>query len=214
MSELVQGSTEWHAWRKKGIGSSEIASIMGLNPYTTREHVFKIKTGQIEPEDISQKYAVKRGNDLEPYARDLFNNLSGLNYVPKTFVDTTYKQLKYSSDGWDEATGDIIEVKCMGDRNHCKVLDTKKVLDYYIPQCQWGLMISYARVCWFISYRPEHEVPITAIEVKPDVAFIKEMRAEALKFWSEVEDYLALSKENSGDVTGSTTYGRDSSTSV
>ncbi len=33
--DLEQGTPEWLEWRKNGIGSSDIATIMGANPYQT-----------------------------------------------------------------------------------------------------------------------------------------------------------------------------------
>lgn len=39
-------SAEWHAQRAKGIGGSDVAAILNLSPWTTREELFRLKTGQ------------------------------------------------------------------------------------------------------------------------------------------------------------------------
>jgi putative phage-type endonuclease len=63
------------ARRRSGIGSSDIAAIMGLNKYRTPLDVWEEKTGRSEPEDLSGKIEVAAGNALEEtvaqfYARE------------------------------------------------------------------------------------------------------------------------------------------------
>lgn len=189
MDELTQGSKEWHEWRALGLGSTAASTILGVNPYMNLERLFLEKTGQLKPEDISRKYAVVRGQALEPYARNLFNEMTGFNYAPKAFVDDIAPELRYSCDGWDEASTDIIEIKCMGLKNHQKVIDTQAAIDYYVPQCLWGMMVSNAKRCWFVSYNPDHEQPLVAIDIRPDPILTKEMRTQALHFWKRILEF-------------------------
>lgn len=63
---------EWLNARKKGIGGSDAAAILGLNPYISNVDLWKIKTGRMEQKDISDKDCVKYGNKLEPVLIDLF----------------------------------------------------------------------------------------------------------------------------------------------
>ena len=50
---------QWLQERKKGIGGSDAAAVLGLNPYMTNVDLWKIKTGRKEQEDISEKPFVK-----------------------------------------------------------------------------------------------------------------------------------------------------------
>ena len=52
------GRTEWLQERKKGIGGSDAAAILGLNPYMSNVDLWEIKTGRKEQEDISEKEIV------------------------------------------------------------------------------------------------------------------------------------------------------------
>lgn len=63
---------EWLANRKNGIGGSEIASVMGLNPWMTNIDLWEIKTGRKAAEDISEKPHVKYGSEAEEHLRKLF----------------------------------------------------------------------------------------------------------------------------------------------
>lgn len=51
--------------RKSGIGGSDAGAVLGLNRYKTPVDVWLEKTGQIEPEDISEKDHIIFGNLLE-----------------------------------------------------------------------------------------------------------------------------------------------------
>ena len=51
----MQNHDAWLDMRKKGIGGSDAGAIMGYNPWTSPFALWMEKTGQTEPEDISQK---------------------------------------------------------------------------------------------------------------------------------------------------------------
>jgi predicted phage-related endonuclease len=69
---ILKDREEWLKNRMKGIGGSEISAVIGCNPYMDNITLWKIKTGQIEPEDISDKPFVKYGHDAEHHLRELF----------------------------------------------------------------------------------------------------------------------------------------------
>lgn len=63
---------QWREARKSGIGGSDVASIMGLNKYSSPLEVWLIKTGKQEAPDLSDKQAVEWGNILEDVVTDKF----------------------------------------------------------------------------------------------------------------------------------------------
>lgn len=113
------GRTEWLEERKKGIGGSDAAAIIGQNPYMTNVELWEIKTGRKEQEDVSEKDAVKFGVAAEDHIRQMFM----LDY-PKFYVKheefKTYENIKHpfirgSFDGeiTDGETGrnGVLEIK-------------------------------------------------------------------------------------------------------
>lgn len=64
--------------RKAGLGGSDTATILGLNPYKSSYQLWLEKTGRSEPEDISNKFAVKRGNDMESLVAKWFTDETGM----------------------------------------------------------------------------------------------------------------------------------------
>lgn len=64
---------EWLQLRQEtGIGGSDAGTVLGLNPWCSNLELWKIKTGQVIPEDISDKPAVKFGKVAEEHIRELF----------------------------------------------------------------------------------------------------------------------------------------------
>lgn len=54
----------WLAERAKGIGASEVSTILGLNPYESAFELYLRKTGQLPPKDES--LAMWLGHEMEP----------------------------------------------------------------------------------------------------------------------------------------------------
>lgn len=63
---------EWLAARQKGIGASDAACILGLNPWKSNVQLWEEKTGRRQPEDIGDKAVVKYGKAAEQHLRELF----------------------------------------------------------------------------------------------------------------------------------------------
>lgn len=58
------GSPEWHSERSKGIGGSEVGTILGLNPYESAYALWAKKTGKI-PSEIKENWAIRFGKAFE-----------------------------------------------------------------------------------------------------------------------------------------------------
>lgn len=110
---------EWLEERKKGIGGSDAAVILGLNPYKNNIRLWEEKTGKVQAEDISDKPYVKYGTQAEDLLRELFK-LDFPQYEVSHDENTIIKHPKYpflfaSIDGQlvDKETGElgILEIK-------------------------------------------------------------------------------------------------------
>ena len=68
MSYTIIENADHAAWlesRTLGIGGSDAAAILGLNPYKSNVELFDEKTGRRMPKDISDKPYVKYGTEAE-----------------------------------------------------------------------------------------------------------------------------------------------------
>lgn len=94
----------WLQARAGRIGGSDASAILGMNPYRTNIELWQIKTGQLVPEDISEKPYVKYGTEAEQYLRELFR-LDFLEYQVFYVENNMWLNDKYpfahaSLDGW------------------------------------------------------------------------------------------------------------------
>jgi putative phage-type endonuclease len=64
--------TEWLAERGKGIGGSEAAAILGMNPYMSNVELWEYKTGRREREDKDSEY-MEYGRKAEKPLIELFS---------------------------------------------------------------------------------------------------------------------------------------------
>jgi putative phage-type endonuclease len=67
---------QWHAERRKGIGGSDTAALLGESPYQSLYGLWLDKTGQAD--DVEQTDAMRRGNWLEPHLADWFTEKTGI----------------------------------------------------------------------------------------------------------------------------------------
>ena len=103
---ILKDQEEWLKNRMKGIGGSEISAVIGCNPYMDNITLWKIKTGQIEAEDISDKEYVEYGHNSEHHLRELFKldfPEYSVNYIENnSFYNDKYPFARASLDGWLE----------------------------------------------------------------------------------------------------------------
>ena len=81
MKNLIRISTtdmtrkEWLEERRKAIGGSDTAGILGQNPYATPYTIWADKTRRLPEKEDNE--AMRQGRDLEQYVADRFTELSG-----------------------------------------------------------------------------------------------------------------------------------------
>lgn len=68
---------QWLAIRRTGIPSSEIATVLGENPYKTPYAFYQETIGEWTPDDLSDNEAVEVGIDLEEYCGRKFSERTG-----------------------------------------------------------------------------------------------------------------------------------------
>ena len=98
--ELVDISTlseqDWHVWRSKGIGGSDLAAIMGLSPWATCRDIYYKKVGVVgaldKEADKVNWVAKEVGHLLEPLVAKIFESKTGLKpfAVRKMFAHPKY----------------------------------------------------------------------------------------------------------------------------
>ena len=100
---------EWLKQREKGIGSSEVATILGLNPWDTPYMLWRRKKGLDAPKP--QNFAMKAGHYLEDAVSRFYSDESGREIIKRSagdwlIVDKDAPYLRVSPDRlfWVDAT--------------------------------------------------------------------------------------------------------------
>lgn len=99
--KLKHNSPEWLAFRRKGIGASDAAAVLGLSNWKTNQELWEEKVGLRQPKDLSGNERVKYGTDAEKHLIGLFK----LQYADKYKVKVD-KSVIYLRDGFQFASLD------------------------------------------------------------------------------------------------------------
>lgn len=177
---MEQGTTAWHEFRAKGIGSSDAPTIMGVSPWSTPYQLWEEKCGFVK-RDVSN-YATKRGHDLEPVARANYELETGLMMPPTLAVHQHYDWLRASLDGFNKDENIVLEIKCPGKDDH-ELAINGKVPEKYYPQLQHQLLVTGAKVAHYYSFDGNKAV---LIEVMPNLEYIDELFLSEREFWNKV----------------------------
>lgn len=193
---------EWLQERKKGIGGSDAAVILGLNPYKNNIKLWEEKTGKTQAEDISNRPYVKYGTQAEDLLRELFK-LDFPQYEVTHEENTIIKHPQYpflfaSLDGQlvDKETGElgILEIKTTNILQSMQKEKWKeKVPDNYFCQVLHYLNVtgySFAILKAQLKYDYDGEIrletkhyKILRSEFEEDIKYLER---EEIKFWEFV----------------------------
>ena len=194
---------EWLQARAGRIGGSDASAILGMNPYRTNIELWQIKTGQLVPEDISDKPYVKYGTEAEQYLRELFK-LDFPEYQVcyeenNMFLNGKYPFGHASLDGW------LIDQNGRVGIWECKTTNIlqsmqKEKWDHRIPDNYYIQILHYLLITEFdfailkaqlksefggeIYIQTKH-YKIERSEVQADIDLLE---ASERKFWKQVQE--------------------------
>lgn len=200
---ILSSREEWLKHRMQGIGGSEISAVVGLNPYMSNVDLWELKTGAVEPEDISDKPYIKYGTQAEPLLRDLFK-LDFPQYEVFYEENNSFRNSKFpwalaSLDGWirDEngrvgvwecKTTNILQSMQKEKWNHqipsnyyCQVLFYMAVIEADFAILKAQLKTEFEGV----PYLQTRHYFIERADVQEDMDYLMEKGAE---FWESVKN--------------------------
>lgn len=120
---------DWLEYRKKGIGGSDVAAIMGISPFATIRDLFYNKTGVqpvIQEEEESNWVAKEVGHRLEDLVAEIFSKKTGLEVFP---VRVMFRHPLYLL---------ALKVLISRRRHHCQTSDLNQQL-LVLKETQWKL---------------------------------------------------------------------------
>lgn len=182
---LEHGSIEWHAARRRGIGSSDAPTIMGASPW---KNILELYEEKIATETKhTDNWAMARGRELEPVARDLYEIEYGLEMPPKLVKHKRYDYFLANLDGFNDENNFGIEIKCPGKKDRDLAL-LGQVPGKYFPQLQWQMLVAGSPTWHYVSYAGTDKV--TVVQVNADKKYQRELELRARLFWYYVRNRI------------------------
>lgn len=184
------------AARKRGIGGSDIAAILGLSKYKTPYSLWLDKTGR-QTEDSAGE-AAYWGNVLEDVVAKQFSLVTGLKIqrvnqclvgpepwmlanIDRAIVNPAIAKRVYLKGG-RLTTDQILECKtASGWLEKLWGESTESIPDYYLTQCQWYMGVTGAEVCHAAVLIGGQKFRHYRIEADPELFQI--LAGEARAFW-------------------------------
>ncbi|EMY6611300.1 MULTISPECIES: lambda-exonuclease family protein [Vibrio] len=191
---LVQGSKEWHSWRSNGIGGSEAPIVKGLGKKfkKSRRRLWAEKKGLERPVSISHLPHVKKGNLLEPVARNILAHKFNTEILPVCFedIDNPHRRVSLDGFGFDGYYYVPFEIKCPCRNGFDDVLNNLRNSEdylYYQWQVQYQIALTNAPYGYLAFYNQDSSKPEMKIfKVERDEKMIIELLALIDEFWAMV----------------------------
>ncbi len=177
---LEQGTDEWLQWRRSILTASDASSILDVNPYCDAMELRLRKLGFIPDNECTP--AMKRGQEMEPIARDHYHSINKhQNFTPAVVESSEFPFLGASLDGITDDGKCILEIKC-GEKSY-KMAENVEIPDYYMSQIQHQLICTRAEICYYFCFNGEKGI---TMEVLPSADFEAHYLPLAEKFWMEL----------------------------
>lgn len=147
---------EWLA-NRKGIGSSDIATLMGCNKHSTPYQLWLRLTNQ-QPVEEEENFLMKMGHKLEPIIAELWEDETGHRIIKNTkaeymYVHPEYDFLRASPDREFKWNGQTAILECKSTQLE---VSQEELPPYWFCQVQYQMGIAqkeYCNIAWLISGR-------------------------------------------------------------
>ena len=178
IGDFENQSPEWHELRSKGIGGSQVGTVLGLNQWESAYTLWAKLSGKI-PESFEQNEKMYWGTVLEPVIRDEWakQNPDFEIFETGTWADD-YRHA--NPDGILKRGDDygLLEIKTAGYR-------WDVVPPQYVAQCQWYMHLLGLKWCKLVVLFQGNN--LETYDLDYDEEFSKTMVARVQDFWDGVK---------------------------
>lgn len=198
MTEIVQGSPEWHALRLGKVTASRIADVVAKTKsgYSASranymaELIAERLTGI--PAEKFTNGAMQWGIDTEAEARDAYSFRADADVEAVGFVE--HPKIPMTGASPDGYVGDdgLVELKCPNTATHFDTLLGGAIPSKYVHQAMWQMACTGRKWCDWVSYDPRvpEEMRLFVYRIKRDDNLIDTLETEVRSFLAEVDKKL------------------------
>ncbi|WP_067177040.1 lambda-exonuclease family protein [Sulfurospirillum sp. UCH001] len=177
---LEQGSQEWHDLRAKyHRTASRTPIVLGLSPFQKKDNLARELKFGIKP---YYNNAMKRGNELEPYVRELANKYFNDIFEPAVGINADFLA---SLDGINFDADTIIEIK-VSEHTYNEVKNGR-IPEHYKAQMLHQLYVFEAKKAYLVAYSEKNDEIAVSDAVLDDPVWFWNM----LTSWKEFENFMS-----------------------
>jgi putative phage-type endonuclease len=184
ISQHHTAESDWYQARRRGIGGSDIAAIMGLSRYKTPLQVYQEKIGEAGP--IPDNWRMLVGRTLEPAIRQFYADATGHTVlVPESVITCPqYPFLLANLDGYTDEPR-VVEIKTAGNGREWGEPGSSDIPTEYMCQVQHYMIVTGYEVADVVASISNREPVIYTVEADRE---LQEMMVdEAAAFWEQVQ---------------------------
>lgn len=198
MSDIIQGSPQWHALRLGKVTASRIADVIAKTKTgwgaSRANYMAQLIAERLTgvPAESYTNAAMQWGVDNEASARAAYEFYGDCTVQLVGFIQhPTIAMSGASPDGLVGADG-IVEIKAPNTSTHIDTLLGQDVPGKYIAQMQWQMACTGAQWCDFVSFDPRmpETMRLFVKRVPRDESMIANLEKEVIAFLSELESVL------------------------
>jgi putative phage-type endonuclease len=203
MTDIIQGSKEWHALRLGRLTASRVADAVAKTKTgwgASRANLMAtliIERLTDTPQESFTSPAMQHGIDTEPQARAAYCFYRDAEVTEVGFVE--HPSIPMSGCSPDGLIGDagMLEIKCPNTATHLETLLDGTIPGKYVTQMQWQMACTGRQWCDFVSFDPRlpESMRLFVQRVPRNNARIEELSGEVIAFLVELNDKLATLRD-------------------
>lgn len=187
ISTVGMSRDKWLEIRRESIGGSDAGALLGLNPFKSPYALWAEKTGKAIPEDISDKEAVRLGNDLEEYVAQRFTEATGkkVRRCNAIIKNADYPFAHANPDRLVVGEDSGLECKTTSSWETLKKCREGEFPDTWYSQCVHYMMVTGAKKWYLAVLCFGHG--FFWFEIERDDAEIAALAKAEAEFWQKVQ---------------------------
>lgn len=194
MGELIdvqQDSEAWHKERAKGLGSSDAPVLLCVSPWKSLCELWREKKTGVS--EVVQNYAMQRGKDLEPIARDIYEFEYSIQMQPKYFKHKRFDFIRGSFDGFNEAARFGLEIKSPMSKKEIEKAKQGIITTKYVPQLEWLMLVSSTTFIDYATYDGQDQLYVKRYFYNERLR--KALLVRARWFWWKIKNNKEITKQ-------------------
>lgn len=174
--------------RRMGVGGSDVAAVLNMEPYGCARKLWYEKTGAKQDYPSRENDAMARGVAMEPIIADMFAAQTGfvVKHIPDTIVSESQPWMQVHVDRfvYEQEGGEpgVVEEKSLGRESFLKI-KREGIPDAYILQVQHGMFVCEMNYGYFAGHCCDFWTQLLFFRIEADRELQTMVARKCEEFW-------------------------------